>query len=41
MGVIDKSINDFDGYHVLDDINAAILGAFIAGYTTAVTGEIK
>jgi len=41
MGVIDKSINDFDGYHVLDDINAAILGAYIAGYMAAFMGEMK
>lgn len=38
MGIIEESVNDFDGYHVLDDINAAILNAFIAGYMAAFTG---
>jgi len=41
MGIIGESINDFDGYHVLDDINAAVLNAYIAGYTAAITGEVK
>lgn len=38
MGIIDKSINDFDGYHILDDINAGVLEAFIAGYMAAFMG---
>ena len=38
MGIIDESVNDFDGYHVLDDINAEILGAYIAGYMAAFMG---
>jgi hypothetical protein len=41
MGIIEEAISDFDGYHVLDDINAAILNAFISGYTAAITGEFK
>jgi hypothetical protein len=41
MGIIEESVNDFDGYHVLDDINAAILGAYIAGYMAAFMGGDK
>jgi hypothetical protein len=40
-GICDEEILGDEGYHVVDDINAAVLGAFIAGYTTAITGEVK
>ena len=40
-GICDPDKLGEEGYHLLDDINAAILDAFIAGYMAAITGEIK
>jgi hypothetical protein len=44
--LINYGICDIDkmgekGYHLLDDINATVLEAYIAGYTAAITGEKK
>jgi hypothetical protein len=41
IGICDDELLGDEGYHLLDDINAAVLNAFIAGYTTAITGEVK
>jgi len=40
-GICDPDKLGDEGYHVIDDIHAAILGAFIAGYNTAFMGEEK
>lgn len=41
FGICDDDKMGYEGYHLIDDINAAVIAAYIAGYTTAITGEMK
>jgi hypothetical protein len=41
FGLCDVHKMGNEGYLLLDDINAAVIAAYIAGYTTAITGEVK